>query len=88
MDIKININFRSLGFWKDSPKRAEHIFDRMKLRGIGVEQIKEAIRRGAKTIRKDGSIVTEYRWFKVAYREIKFKEIRKIYPITVMEVLR
>jgi len=86
MEIKININFKSLSFWKDSQRRSEHIFDRMKLRGIGIEQIKEAIKSGAKTIRNDGSIITEYRWFKVIYREIKFKEIRKIYPITVVEV--
>ena len=86
MEIRIDIGFRSLGFWKDSQRRSEHIFDRMKLRGIGIEQIKDAVKSGAKTIRKDGSIITEYRWFKVVYREIRFKEIRKIYPITVVEV--
>ena len=58
----------------------------MKLRGIGIDQIREAIQKGAKKIRKDNSIVTEYRWFKVIYREIQYKEIRKIYQITVMEV--
>jgi len=86
MEIRININFRSPPKWQDSMKRSEHVFDRMKLRGIGIDQIREAIQKGAKKIRKDNSIVTEYRWFKVIYREIQYKEIRKIYPITVVEV--
>ena len=86
MEIKIDIAFRSLTQWDDSVKRAEHIFDRMKLRGIGIEQIREAIKKGPKKIRKDGSIIAEYRWFRVIYREFQFKDIRKIYPITVMEV--
>jgi len=86
MEIKINVAFRSLTKWRDSMKRTEHIFDRMKLRGIGIEQIRDAVKKGPKKIRKDGSIIAEYRWFKVIYREFQFKEIRKIYPITVMEV--
>lgn len=85
MEIRININFRSLPKWQDSMKRLEHVFDRMKLRGIGIDQIREAIQKGAKKIRKDNSIVVEYRWYKVVYREIQYKEIRKIYPITVVE---
>ena len=85
MEVRININFRSLPKWQDSMKRSKHIFDRMKLRGIGIDQIREAIQKGSKKIRKDNSIVTEYRWFKVIYREIQYKEIRKIYPITVAE---
>ena len=85
MEVRITINFRSLPKWHDSMKRSEHIFDKMKLMGIGIDQIREAIQKGAKKIRKDNSIVTEYRWFKVIYREIQYKEIRKIYPITVVE---
>ena len=42
-------------------------------------------KKGAKKIRKDGSIIAEFRWFKVIYREFKVKDIRKIYPITVMD---
>ncbi len=86
MDIKINTAFRNIKDWKDSEKRTEHVFDRMKLRGIGLEQIKEAILKGAKQIRDDKSIIVSYRWYKVIYREFRVKNIRKIYPITVMEV--
>lgn len=43
--------------------------DRMILRGIGIDQIKEAIQKGAKTRRDDGSLISEFRWFKVIYRE-------------------
>lgn len=85
-NIVLNISFRNINKWADSQKRSEHIFDRMQLRGIGRENILDAIRKGAKKIRKDGSIVADYRWFKVIYREFKVKETRKIYPITVIEV--
>lgn len=85
MDIKLNVAFRNIKYWKDSEKRSEHAFDRMQLRGIGKPQIIEAVQKGAKLIRKDGSIVSEYRWFKVIYREFIIKNIKKIYPITVME---
>ncbi len=83
ISTKVNVSFRNIKKWSDSKKRAEHVFDRMISRGIGIEQIKEAIKKGAKRLRKDGSIVTEFRWFKVIYREFKVNEIRKIYPITV-----
>lgn len=85
-NIRVNISYRNINRWKDSRKRSDHIFERMKLRGIGIEQIKDAVSKGVKRIRSDGSIVTEYRWFKVIYREFIFKNIKKIYPITVIEV--
>lgn len=85
MEIKLNIAFRNVNQYRDSEKRSDHIFDRMQLRGIGKEQIKEAIQKGAKKIRKDQSIIAEYRWFKVVYREFVIENIKKIYPITVME---
>ncbi len=86
MDIKINIAFRNLKMFRDSERREQHIFDRMQLRGIGKEQIKEAVQKGAKAIRDDGSIIAEFRWFKVVYREFRLGETKKVYPITVMEV--
>lgn len=86
MEIKVNVAFRNLKFWSDTERRAEHIFDRMRLRGIGVDNIIEAVRKGAKRIRKDGSILAEFRWFSVAYREFRVGNVRKIYPITVMEL--
>tara|TARA_Y100000310_G_scaffold261510_1_gene270891 strand:+ start:225 stop:488 length:264 start_codon:yes stop_codon:yes gene_type:complete len=84
-NIRLNIAFRSTSKWKDSQKRTEHVFDRMQSRGIGRENIIEAVRKGAKKIRKDGSVITEFRWFRVVYREFNLKGIRKIYPITVIE---
>ncbi len=87
MDMLIDVKFTQTPFkrWKETGKRVEHIFDRMRLRGIGTNQIKEAVQRGAKILRRDGSIIAEYRWFKVVYREFRLKNIRKIYPITVYE---
>lgn len=84
-EIKINIAFRNIYRHQDSTKRSEHIFERMCLRGITVENIKEAVQKGPKMIRKDKSIVAEYRWFKVIYREFHLGDIRKIYPITVID---
>ena len=86
MDIVVNINFRNIQEWKNSNKRVEHIIDRMQLRGIFTRQIKEAVQKGSKHLRKDGCIVVAYRWFKVIYREFIIQNIKKIYPITVIEV--
>ncbi len=86
MEITINFGFRNLNQWRDSPKRAEHVVDRMILRGIGKSQILEAIKRGAKRIREDGSLIVEYKWFKLVYREFRTNEFTKIYPITVYEI--
>lgn len=87
-EIRINIKFfdRAFGSWKDSQRRSEHLLERMKARGVGIRQIKEAVSKGAKILRSDGSVVTEYRWIKVAYREFRLHDIRKIYPITIVEV--
>ena len=87
MDIKLNIKYRDLidKNWKDSMKRSKHVIDRMSERGISVESIKEAIIKGSKMLREDKSIVSEYMWFKVVYREFIINDIKKIYPITVME---
>ena len=84
-NIRINIAFRNIKSHRDSEKRSDHIFDRMMLRGITKENIKEAIQNGAKRIREDKSLVAEFRWFKVIYREFRFNDIRKIYPITVLD---
>ena len=79
------MKYKSIKKWKDSIKRVEHIVDRMQLRGIFESQIEEAVQKGAKILRKDGSLIAEYRWFKVIYRQFQLENVRKIYPITVME---
>lgn len=84
-EIKVDIKFtqKQLAGWRDTEKRVWHVFDRMKIRGIGTEQIKEAVSKGAKTLERDGRITAIFRWYKVVYREFRLKDTRKIYPITV-----
>lgn len=84
-EIKVDVKFsqKPIKSWKETEKRAEHVFDRMKLRGVGVDEIKEAVQSGAKKLEADGRISAVYRWYKVIYREFRLNGIRKIYPITV-----
>ncbi|MEK6861161.1 MAG: hypothetical protein AABY07_04255 [Nanoarchaeota archaeon] len=84
-EIKVNVAFRNIQQHKDAIKRSDHVFDRMRMRGITKDNIKEAVQKGAKRIREDRSIIAEFRWFKVVYREFQIGEIRKIYPITVID---
>lgn len=84
-EIRINIAFRNLRKHSDSERRSDHIFNRMQLRGITTENIKEAVQKGVKHIRDDRSIIAEFRWFKVIYREFHVNDMRKIYPITVLD---
>ena len=84
-EIRINIAFRNLRKHPGSEKRSEHVFERMKLRGISIDNIKEAVQKGAKRIREDQSIIAEFRWFSVIYREFRINNIRKICPITVLD---
>lgn len=84
-EIKVNIAFRNIHQHEDSNKRSEHVFDRMLSRGITKDNIKEAVQKGAKTIRQDKSIKAEFRWFTVIYREFRLKDARKIYPINVID---
>ncbi len=85
VEIVINTSFRNNKGYKDTEKRSDHILDRMISRGITTENIKEAIQKGPKNIREDNSIITEFKWFKVIYREYRLNDIRKIYPITVID---
>ena len=82
--LRVNIEFKRTSPWNDTEKRSEHLIDRMELRGIGVSNIKEAVSYGAKKLRNDGSIVAEYRWYKIVYREFNLHGFKKIYPITVL----
>lgn len=86
MEMIININFKNIKYFKDSTKRTEHILDSMRRRGIFIQQIKEAVRKGPKRLRNDGSIVTDFRWFRIIYREFIIKDVKKIYPITVINI--
>lgn len=84
-NLRVNTEYKSIQKkWIDSERRAEHAVDRMQLRGVGINQIKDAVAFGAKQIRPDGSIIATYRWYKVVYREFTLSELKKIYPITVL----
>ncbi len=72
--------------WSDSIKRATHLSERISLRGISVDNIKEAVQKGSKKLREDGTIVSEFRWYRVVYREFYLQDFKKIYPITVIEM--
>ena len=76
MELKINWNH----------KRCKHALERMWLRGISLDEVKDAIVKGKKVKQKNtGLMETFYRFFSVVYDEQKFREkkTRKVYPITV-----
>jgi hypothetical protein len=76
VELKINWNH----------KRCKHALERMWLRGISMDEVKDAIVKGKKVKQKNtGLMETFYRFFSVVYDEQRFreKEIRKVYPITV-----
>ncbi len=75
MELKIN--------WDH--KRVKHVIERMWLRGISMNEIRTAIRKGQKKRQDEGIIEAFYSYFSVVYAEKFFKdsEIHKIYPVTV-----
>lgn len=67
-------------------KRCKHAIERMWLRGVSLEEVKEAIIKGKKSKQiESGLIEAFYRFFSVVYDEVLLKnqDIRKIYPVTV-----
>ena len=76
MDLRIN--------W--SHKRSKHMIERMWLRGISAEEVKEALLKGQKRRQKEtGLMEALHRFYSVVYAEVLYKEsnIRKIFPVTV-----
>jgi len=58
----------------------------MWLRGVSVEEVKEAIIKGKKSKQIETDLIEAfYRFFSVVYDEriLRNKEMRKIYPVTV-----
>jgi hypothetical protein len=47
----------------------KHARERMILRGISLEEVKNAISRGSKRI-QDGKIIATYRYFEVVYKKV------------------
>lgn len=81
--FKENFNFLALDFIQIELHK--YRADIIKKASITKDNIREAIQKGAKRIREDESIIAEFRWFKVIYREFLVGDTRKIYPITVID---
>jgi len=76
MEVKIN--------WEH--KRVKHMIERMWLRGISREEIKQAILRGQKRKQKEtGLMESLFGFYSVIYDEYIYSKykIRKVYPVTV-----
>lgn len=76
VELKINWNH----------KRCKHAIERMWLRGVSTDEVKDAIIKGKKSKQmKTGLVEAFYSFFSVVYDEkiLKNKEMRKIYPVTV-----
>lgn len=75
MELKVN--------WDH--KRCKHAIERMWLRGITKDNIREAISKGQKHIQKEtGLIEAFYQFYSIVYQEYNEEmKLRKIYPITV-----
>ncbi len=76
MELKINWNH----------KRCKHAIERMWLRGVSMDEVKDAIIKGKKSRQADTGLVEAfYSFFSVVYDEyvLKNNEMRKIYPVTV-----
>lgn len=75
MILKINWNH----------KRCKHAVERMWLRGISMDEVKDAIVKGKKVRQKDtGLMETFYQFFSVVYDEqiVKEEKIRKVHSST------
>ena len=67
-------------------KRVKHAIERMTIRGITANEVKEAIVKGRKVTQEETKLIESYfRYFSVVYDEqiLKKTNLRKIYPITV-----
>ena len=74
MEVKINWDL----------KRSKHAIERMILRGISQQEIKDAILKGKKKKKDNGVIEAFIRYYSILYEEKVYKKqnVRKIFPIT------
>ena len=74
MEVKINWDL----------KRSKHAIERMILRGISQQEIKDAILKGTKKKKNNGVIEAFIRFYSIVYEEKVYKKqnLRKIFPIT------
>lgn len=76
MELKINWDCR----------RAKHMIERMWLRGISREEVKQAILSGQKRMQKEtGLMESLFSFYSVIYDECVYskEKIRKVFPVTV-----
>ena len=67
-------------------KRCKHAIERMWLRGVSIDEVKDAIIKGSEVEQKSTGLVENfYRFFSVVYDEqiVRETKIRKVYPVTV-----
>lgn len=67
-------------------KRVKHAVERMWLRGVSVEDVKEAILKGKKVVQKEtGLIQALFKRYAVVYDEKVYHKLglRKVFPVTV-----
>ncbi len=64
--------------------RSKHAIERMILRGISQQEVKDAILRGQKKKKNKGMIEAFIRYYSIVYEEKIYKKqnVRKIFPIT------
>lgn len=66
-----------------SQKRQSHVLEQMILRGISKTEFYEALAKGRKRIQRKNVIESIYRYYSIVYEEVRYRDGRKIYPITV-----
>lgn len=70
-----------------SQKRQKHVLERMMLRGISRTEFYEALAKGRKRVQRGNILEAIHRYYSIVYEEVKGKDVRKIYPITVKVIV-
>jgi len=70
-----------------SQKRQKHVLERLILRGISRAEFHEALAKGRKRVQRGDIIEAVYRYYSIVYEEIRFKDGKKIFPITVKVIV-
>lgn len=66
-------------------KRAQHVRDRMLLRGLSFKEFIEALQKGKRTKQDKNIYESFWRYFSIVYEQKVYvhKGFKKVYPITV-----
>jgi len=70
-----------------SQRRQKHLIERMITRGISKAEFYEAVTKGRKRTQRGNVVEAMYRYYSIVYEEVRNKELRKIYPITVKVIV-